>query len=349
MHNFLRFFTLLIALGLVGCGATLPKIKPYKMDIQQGNVVTSKMLLKLRPGMTKSQVKFIMGTPLLIDSFRTNRWDYFYQLRQQGKIVNQRRVILDFENDLLKGVRGDVVPKGTTAEDVAKKLEAEPGRKDAAATPASTEPASEDLDIVPSAEPELESSEVVPDAVEPGLVPTEDAVIEGADDNGEAAPASVLAVPIPVVPAIDSSASPEVDTLPEKAEETLEETSKEEMPSASVVVPEKKLAPAIEQETEMLKEEPAEEPDAAIEPIQKEVPVASSPASAHSDNKRVFRLDHELDTSRINQGKNAVPETSSQAPSQDSVVKEIKENPDSSLLDEEEPSFFKRMLEKVGF
>ncbi len=93
----------------VGCGSKLPAMKSYKMDIQQGNVVTSKMLLQLRPGMTKSQVRFIMGTPLIVDSFHGNRWDYFYQLRQQGKVVEKRRVILDFDKDLLTTVRGDVV------------------------------------------------------------------------------------------------------------------------------------------------------------------------------------------------------------------------------------------------
>ena len=101
---------------LSGCGASLPSVKPFKMEVQQGNVVTSKMLLQLRPGMTKSQVRFIMGTPLVVDSFHTNRWDYFYQMRQKGKITEQRRVILDFENDVLAKVRGDVVPAGTTAE-----------------------------------------------------------------------------------------------------------------------------------------------------------------------------------------------------------------------------------------
>lgn len=95
------------------CGTALPTVKPYKLDVQQGNVVTSKMLLQLRPGMTKSQVRFIMGTPLLQDSFHGNRWDYVYQLRENGKIIEQRRVILDFENELLKSVRGDVVPAGS--------------------------------------------------------------------------------------------------------------------------------------------------------------------------------------------------------------------------------------------
>jgi len=107
MRNFL---VILFMFLVTACGTAVPTIKPYKLDIQQGNVVTSKMLLQLRPGMTKSQVRYIMGTPLIQDSFHGNRWDYFYQMREAGKVIEQRRVILDFENELLKAVRGDVVP-----------------------------------------------------------------------------------------------------------------------------------------------------------------------------------------------------------------------------------------------
>ena len=113
MCNFLIIPLIFISILLSACGSAVPKMKPFKMEIQQGNVVTSKMLLQLRPGMTKSQVKFIMGTPLIIDSFHSNRWDYFYQMRQSGKVTEQRRVILDFEKELLARVRGDVVPQGT--------------------------------------------------------------------------------------------------------------------------------------------------------------------------------------------------------------------------------------------
>ena len=105
----MRNLIILLAVLCASCGTALPTIKPYKLDIQQGNVVTSKMLLQLRPGMTKSQVRFIMGTPLIQDSFHGNRWDYVYQMRESGKIIEQRRVILDFENELLKTVRGDVI------------------------------------------------------------------------------------------------------------------------------------------------------------------------------------------------------------------------------------------------
>jgi outer membrane protein assembly factor BamE len=113
MRNFFIIPLIFISILLSACGSAVPKMKPFKMEIQQGNVVTSKMLLQLRPGMTKSQVKFIMGTPLIVDSFHSNRWDYFYQMRQSGKVTEQRRVILDFEKELLARVRGDVVPQGT--------------------------------------------------------------------------------------------------------------------------------------------------------------------------------------------------------------------------------------------
>ncbi len=103
-------FVLVVASLESGCGAKLPSMKPFKMDIQQGNVVTSKMLMQLRPGMNRSQVRYIMGTPLIVDSFSDNRWDYFYELRQQGQVVEKRRVILDFDKDSLVAVRGDVIP-----------------------------------------------------------------------------------------------------------------------------------------------------------------------------------------------------------------------------------------------
>jgi len=80
------------------------------MPIQQGNVVTSKMMMQLKPGMTKTQVRFVMGTPLISDSFHKDQWDYFYQMEKDGAIIEKRRVILMFEKDLLAKVKGDVVP-----------------------------------------------------------------------------------------------------------------------------------------------------------------------------------------------------------------------------------------------
>jgi outer membrane protein assembly factor BamE len=108
----MRYLLVMFAFLLASCSSGLPSIKPYRMDIQQGNAITSKMMLQLRPGMTKSQVRFILGTPLIQDSFHVNRWDYFYQMRHNGEIIEQRRVILEFEKEALTRVRGDVVASG---------------------------------------------------------------------------------------------------------------------------------------------------------------------------------------------------------------------------------------------
>lgn len=109
---------LLIALVLAGCKQVpvLPSLTPYKIDIQQGNHVTQEMVEKLRPGMTRAQVKFILGTPLVVDPFRNDRWDYVYLYNKAGEITEQRRVSILFENDRLKRIEGDVVAKGTAKE-----------------------------------------------------------------------------------------------------------------------------------------------------------------------------------------------------------------------------------------
>jgi outer membrane protein assembly factor BamE len=88
----------------------LPGLSPYKIDIQQGNVVTQDMVAKLKPGMTRSQVRFALGTPLVVDPFHPERWDYVYVLQKKGKTVEQRRIIVVFKDDLLTHIEGDVVP-----------------------------------------------------------------------------------------------------------------------------------------------------------------------------------------------------------------------------------------------
>lgn len=73
----------------------------YKIDVQQGNVVTDEMLEKLKPGMAKSQVLFVLGSPLIVDAFRDNRWDYVYVSREKDDLVEQKRLTLFFDNDTL--------------------------------------------------------------------------------------------------------------------------------------------------------------------------------------------------------------------------------------------------------
>ncbi len=82
----------------------------YKIDIQQGNVIEQEMLDRLKPGMDKNQVKFIMGTPVLIDPFHNNRWEYIFSFQKGGGIREQRHITLHFDEDdeKLTHVTGDI-------------------------------------------------------------------------------------------------------------------------------------------------------------------------------------------------------------------------------------------------
>ena len=80
----------------------------YKIDIQQGNVIEQKMLDRLKPGMDKNQVQFIMGTPVLIDPFHNERWEYIYSFQKGGGVREQRHITLHFEEDKLSHISGDI-------------------------------------------------------------------------------------------------------------------------------------------------------------------------------------------------------------------------------------------------
>jgi len=87
---------------LTGC-SYLPPL-PYKIDVQQGNVITEEMVEKLKPGITKSQVLFVLGSPLIIDAFRDNRWDYVYLFREKGELIEQKRLTIFFDGDVLVNI-----------------------------------------------------------------------------------------------------------------------------------------------------------------------------------------------------------------------------------------------------
>lgn len=118
MHFTARLICCLaLSVFLTGCsGISMPSFSMphlpsiHKFDIQQGNVITQEMIDQLKPGMTKSQVRFIMGTPLVADTFNQNRWDYYYSLVPgKGEEVREQ-VSIFFEDDKLVGFRGDYIP-----------------------------------------------------------------------------------------------------------------------------------------------------------------------------------------------------------------------------------------------
>ncbi|NNJ83675.1 MAG: outer membrane protein assembly factor BamE [Gammaproteobacteria bacterium] len=112
---------------LAGCGKIgIPKVDMpwvYKIDIQQGNVVTQDMLDKLEPGMEKRKVRFILGTPLIVSAFDQNRWDYVYNFQPGGGEREQRRISLFFKDDKLEHIEGNIVSHKFTGDNLPKNLE----------------------------------------------------------------------------------------------------------------------------------------------------------------------------------------------------------------------------------
>lgn len=82
----------------------------YRPDIQQGNVVTQDMVNQLKPGMSKRQVNYLLGTPILVDSFHQDRWDYIYTLKENRKDMEQRDLTLYFSDDQLVRIEGHFRP-----------------------------------------------------------------------------------------------------------------------------------------------------------------------------------------------------------------------------------------------
>jgi outer membrane protein assembly factor BamE len=87
----------------------------YSLDIQQGNIVDQAMIDQLRPSMSKRQVLYIMGSPMLVDVFHQNRWDYIYSDQPSGEERQQKRMTLFFDNDQVVGIQGDFKPSAISA------------------------------------------------------------------------------------------------------------------------------------------------------------------------------------------------------------------------------------------
>src|SRR5258705_315774 len=100
----------LLALSACKQNVELPSlISPYRIDIQQGNVVTQEMVSKLKAGMTRAQVRFVLGSPLVTDMFHGDRWDYVYLMQKQGKADERRRLTVIFDGDKMVTLEGDIV------------------------------------------------------------------------------------------------------------------------------------------------------------------------------------------------------------------------------------------------
>ncbi len=106
----------LACVALTACNSLPPASKvvtavsPYKIDVVQGNVVTREQLAALKPGMPRTLVRDILGTPLLTSVFHAQRWDYVFTLKRQGAEPQSRKVTLFFKDDVLERVEADELP-----------------------------------------------------------------------------------------------------------------------------------------------------------------------------------------------------------------------------------------------
>mgnify|MGYP000879446740 CR=1 FL=1 len=102
-----------------GFGGVTSYLKPFRIDVRQGNLVTQDMVAQLKPGQTREQVRFILGTPLVTDIFHADRWDYVYRFQpgRDDQEFQQRRLVVYFEDGKLARLGGDVVAsQGESAE-----------------------------------------------------------------------------------------------------------------------------------------------------------------------------------------------------------------------------------------
>lgn len=111
MQNILIYLIAGVVLLLNGCTI-------HKPDVQQGNVLVPEMLAQLHIGLSKKQVRFLMGTPIINDAFHPDRWDYVYLLKAQGKAPVEQRVTVFFDNDAVTRLetRGISLPSSPAAE-----------------------------------------------------------------------------------------------------------------------------------------------------------------------------------------------------------------------------------------
>ena len=97
--------------SIVSSDKVLGVITPYRIEIVQGNVITSEQVALLKPGMNRAQVRDALGTPLVADAFHVGRWDYVFTIRRPGAESQARHVMVQFDGDLFKSIdTGGVLP-----------------------------------------------------------------------------------------------------------------------------------------------------------------------------------------------------------------------------------------------
>lgn len=112
--------TFIAIAALSACSFSMPKFKAprvHKISVQQGNVITQEMVDQLKPGMTRSQVAYIMGEPIFRNTFNDARWDYIYTIAIPGYFEQDMRMSLFFEDNALAYFTGDLAPSDSSSDE----------------------------------------------------------------------------------------------------------------------------------------------------------------------------------------------------------------------------------------
>ncbi|MGA0572233.1 outer membrane protein assembly factor BamE [Variovorax sp. VNK109] len=116
-RRFLPFLAVAACAALTACGSMRSAttsmagiVKPYKVEVVQGNFVSKEQVNALRPGLTRNQVRDVLGSPLLSSVFHNDRWDYVFTIRRQGVDPQARRLTVFFKGDELDRFEGDEMP-----------------------------------------------------------------------------------------------------------------------------------------------------------------------------------------------------------------------------------------------
>jgi outer membrane protein assembly factor BamE len=107
--------SILLSVFIGGC-STLRFPGVHRITVQQGNIITQAMIDKLKPGMTKSQVRYVLGNPIIDDSLQVNRWDYVYSLQVPGRNLFQSKLQIFFLEERLSHFEGDFLPSDHSPE-----------------------------------------------------------------------------------------------------------------------------------------------------------------------------------------------------------------------------------------
>jgi outer membrane protein assembly factor BamE len=206
MRHFL-ISALLLSL-VTGCSSF--NIGPHRIDVQQGNALDQENVARLKPGLNRSQVRFLLGTPLVVDPFRTDRWDYVYVFYKGGKLAEQKHITLFFEGDTLARIEGDLPPAMPAVEPESK-----------AETPAL--PANTETNPVPATKSEAQISVAAPQ--------TEHAAVTAAPVT-ETTPA-----PVPVPAAASAVAAPTAKPVSKTPQPPVLAAQRTNAPETSVVPP----------------------------------------------------------------------------------------------------------------